>query len=171
MSPFPLNPALWQALFDEARACYPNEACGIVLGPPDAPDRWRFVPFENQQDRLHARDPERYPRDARTAYAMSPLKLHKAVEAAEAAGEALVAIAHSHPDHPSYFSRTDAAAASPFGTPTWPAAVQLVVSVFDGEVRDIKGFSWDGGGWPERPVEGPPALPGPPPGARPFGDV
>lgn len=166
-----LNPALTEALFAEARRCWPRECCGVVLGPRQDPERWRFVALENLQDRLHALDPERYPRDARVAYAMDPLKLQRLVDAAEAGGEALLAVVHSHPEHPSYFSATDAAAASPFGEPTFPEAAQIVISVFGGEVRDLKAFGWDGQGWPEIQVSGLPVLPGPPEGATIYGEV
>lgn len=165
-TPLVLTDSLCEALFAEARAAFPREACGVIVGPPGEPAALRFVRFDNLQDQLHAQDPEAHPRDARTAYAMHPLKLQRLVDAAEARGHALVAIAHSHPDHPAYFSRTDQAAAAPWGTPTYPQTTQLVVSVFGGEVRDLKGFAWDGQGWAERPLAGVPALPGPPPGAR-----
>jgi len=173
VSPLPLSPALYAAIAEEAAAAWPAEACGIVLGPADAPERWVFLRFDNLQDRNHALDPERYPRDARTAYAMDPLRLQRAVDAAEARGEALIAIVHSHPQHPSYFSATDRAAAAPFGLPSFPGAAQIVVSVYDREIRDLRAFSWDeqAEGWPERPVEGLPALPGPPQGATIFGEV
>ena len=166
-----LPPAARDAAFAEARAAYPREACGVVLGAPDAPETWRFVRMDNLADRLHALDPVAFPRDARTAYAMDPLKLERMVDQAVARGEALIAILHSHPDHPSYFSATDRAAAAPFGLPTYPDAWQGVISVFEGEVCDLKAFVWDGADWAERPLDGLPPLPGPPPGARIYGEV
>jgi proteasome lid subunit RPN8/RPN11 len=163
-----LNEALCRSIFDECVRCYPEEACGVVIGTPDRPGSWRYVPFENLQNELHARDPAAYPRDARTAFTMHPLKLQRLIEGAQATDEDLVAIVHSHPDHLSYFSEMDRRAAAPFGSPTYPQATQLVVSVFDGAVRDIKGFVFDGEVWPERPLEGVPALPGPPADAPPV---
>jgi proteasome lid subunit RPN8/RPN11 len=143
----------------------------VLTGELDRPDTLRFLAFENQQDALHASDPVAHPRDARTAYSMNPLKLQRLVDAEEAAGRALIAIVHSHPQHPAYFSRTDAAAAAPWGLPTWPQATQLVVSVYDGQVRDLKGFVWVEEDWQEQVLEGVPPLLGPPPGARPMGEV
>ena len=166
-----LTPALCEAIFAEAIAAWPREACGVVLGLPEKPETLRFQRFENLQDRLHALDPEAYPRDARTAYAMDPLRLDRLVRETEARGERLVAVVHSHPQHPSYFSRTDQAAAAPFGSPSYPEALQLVVSVYDQTVRDLKAFGWDGQGWPERALSGLPPLPGPPEGAAPLGEV
>ena len=36
----------------------------------------------------------------------------------------------------------DTAQATPFGEPSYPDALQVVVSVYDREVRDIKAFAW-----------------------------
>lgn len=166
LSPVSLSGSVFDAMFAEARACFPDECCGVVLA--DAFGLQRFVRFDNLQGRLHAADPERHPHSARTAFAFHPLKLQRLVDQTEGDGGSLVAVVHSHPQYPSYFSRTDKASAAPFGAPTFPDAAQLVVSVFDGEVRDVKAFSWDGDDWPERPLEGAPTLPGPPEGARPM---
>lgn len=166
-----LTHALCDALFDEAIAAWPNEACGVVIGPRDDPHKQRFVRFDNLQDRLHALDPEAYPRDARTAYAMDPLRLDRMLRDAESRGEALIAVVHSHPQHPAYFSATDRVAAAPFGAPSFPEAAQLVVSVHDRVVRELRAFAWDGADWVERRLGGVPALPGPVPGARILGDL
>lgn len=168
----PLSPSVYAAIFAEAARAWPNEACGVIVGPVNDPEEQRFVPFDNLQDRLHSMDPESHPRDARTAYAMDAFRLDRLIREAESRGEALIAVVHSHPQHPAYFSNTDrAAATSPFGGPTWPEAAQLVVSVYEREVRELRAFAWDGADWPERPLSGLPPLPGPPPGARILGDV
>lgn len=163
-----LAPKALEDAFAEARRCWPREACGILLGRREEPSAMSFVAFENLQDRLHAADPASFPRDARTAYAMDALRLERTVDAALARGEQLLAILHSHPQYPSYFSRTDRAAASPFGFPTWPDALQLVISVYDAEVRDLKAFRWDGEDWREQPLSGLQPLPGPPADALPL---
>ena len=51
---------------------YPNEACGIVIGPKGKPNAIGVFPIPNLQDELHAQDPERFPRRATTAYQMDP---------------------------------------------------------------------------------------------------
>jgi proteasome lid subunit RPN8/RPN11 len=137
-------PEALEAAFAEARRCWPREACGIFVGRPGELARSYFVAFENMQDRLHAADPVSFPRDARTAYSMDALRLERFVDAAVARGEQLLAIIHSHPQHPSYFSRTDRAAACPFGFPTYPDALQIVISVYDRVVHDLKAFRWEG---------------------------
>jgi proteasome lid subunit RPN8/RPN11 len=163
-----LDPETWEAIFAECRRCHPEEACGIVVGTPSAP---AWVRFDNQANRLHQADPQAWPRDARTSFSMHALQLQRRIDEAEAGGGRLWAVVHSHPQHPSYFSETDRRAAAPFGAPTFPDAVQVVVSVYDGEVREVRGFVWDGADWPEVALGGLPPLPGRPPGARILGDV
>jgi len=163
-----LSQELCDAMFDEARASFPKEACGVIVGERERADTWRFLRFDNLQDKMHALDPATYSRDARVAYYMHPLKLNRLVEQVREAGQDLLAIVHSHPGYPSYFSVTDQKAAAPMGTPTFPEAAQLVVSVYAGEVKDLKAFVWDGAGWPERELGGVPELPGPPEGAAIF---
>lgn len=171
MSPLELSSGVCEAMFAEASAVFPREACGVVVGPRGVPGQQRFVRFDNLQDELHQRDPERYPRDARTAFSMNALKLSRLISEVEGAGGALIAVVHSHPQHPSYFSDTDQRNAMAWGQPIYPDAVQLVVSVFDGEVRDLKGFVWSGEAWVEHTLVGVPPLAGPPPGAVIYGDI
>jgi proteasome lid subunit RPN8/RPN11 len=52
------------------------------------------------------------------------------------------AIYHSHPQHAAYFSAEDKKQATVWDEPSYPDATQIVVSVIDGEVREIKAFRW-----------------------------
>ena len=143
--PVLLPAAVDRAIRAEAERTYPDECCGILLWRAGDPDSLEAVPFENQQARLHAADPAGVPRDARTAYAFDALKLERALDAAAAEGRTLAAIFHSHPEHGAYFSETDRAAATPFGTATWPEAAQLVYSVMGGRSADAAAFRWEAG--------------------------
>jgi proteasome lid subunit RPN8/RPN11 len=163
-----LDASTWEAIFEECRRCHPDEACGVIVGTPDAPE---WVRFDNQANRLHRADPQAWPRDARTSFSMHALQLQRRIDEAEAHGGRLLAVVHSHPQHPSYFSETDRRAAAPFGTPTFPDAAQIVVSVYDREVREVRAFGWDGQDWQEGPLGGLPPLPGRPAGAVIRGDV
>jgi proteasome lid subunit RPN8/RPN11 len=145
-----------QALDDVRRhsiAEYPDECCGVIVS--FANGEQRALPVRNIQDEMHTKDPGRYPRTARTAYAGHPADLREALEAAEEPGNALTAFYHSHPDHDSYFSAEDTAQATPFGEPSYPDALQVVVSVYDRQVRVIKAFAWsaDDGAYVETPFE------------------
>jgi proteasome lid subunit RPN8/RPN11 len=122
-----------------AEADYPNEACGFVFGSGAT---FEVVPMENIQNRLHKEDPVTHTRDARTAYCFDPREMMEILAAREKAGVPLRAIYHSHPDHDAYFSETDSAAAAPFGEPSYPGVVHVVLSVRDKKVVDVKVFDW-----------------------------
>lgn len=157
-----LPPRVREALFEHLRAAWPREGCGVVVGPADTHDAWRFVAFDNLQDQLHAADPQAHPRDARTAWALDPLSLQELL--ASASDRTLVAIAHSHPQRPAYFSERDARGAAPWGTPTFPEAVHLVASVVDGQIRALRGYAWSDGDWTEVALSGVDDPAGQPPG-------
>ena len=135
-----LTEAAVAAVAAHARETWPEECCGVVLGGGRG-DRVHRIP--NVQNRLHARDPETFPRDARTAYTMDPGALEAVLEQAERSGLSLKAFYHSHPDHDAYFSDEDRACAAPFGEPTYPDAAQVVVSVRNGEVAGMAVYVWD----------------------------
>ena len=135
-----LDTDVWNGLVDHAVGEYPNECCGLLLRDPAG--AVEVVRVRNVQDEMHARDPARYPRTARTAYAGHPADLKNALERAERPGFALLGFYHSHPDHAAYFSEEDVAQATPFGEPSYPDAVQIVLSIYGREVKDVKAFAW-----------------------------
>jgi proteasome lid subunit RPN8/RPN11 len=123
-----------------ARETYPRECCGAVVAAPGADPA--VLRFRNIQDEMHASDPRNFPRDARIAYYPHPADLMAALALADEPRGRIVAFYHSHPDHGAYFSQEDVAQATPFGEPSYPGALQIVVSVYGAEVRDVKAFRW-----------------------------
>jgi [CysO sulfur-carrier protein]-S-L-cysteine hydrolase len=145
-----LSESALQQMIAEGRRCYPNEACGLVF---EGPAGVRVESVENVVDRYHAKDPERFARTARTAYLMDPRKQLAALEHAEAAGERLAAVYHSHADVGSYFSDEDRAQAlSAGGEPLLPGVEYLVLSIRAAGCDAIKSFRFEGGGWLERAI-------------------
>lgn len=134
-----LQEEAWNSIASHAQETFPDECCGVIfsLGSGD-----RVVPLKNIQNKLHALDPLTYPRTAVIAYAMDPLELDEVVRQAQANGERLKAFYHSHPNHDAYFSDEDKVFACPFGEPTFPDTVQIVISIFDGIVKTAKAFVW-----------------------------
>jgi len=130
---------------DEARAAYgrDEESCGLLLGPagdPLAVDE--AVPMENRANKLHALDPETYPRTGRMYFDIDPMKFERAVRGGEGSGRPVKVLYHSHLDVGAYFSETDAAAMTMGGdAPTYDLAY-LVTSVRAGTVDDRKLFVW-----------------------------
>ena len=125
-----LSETVLATIAEHALETYPEECCGVILGGDGGEEVHRL---ENIQNRLHATDPETFPRDARTAYTLDPRELETVLEQAERRGLAFKALYHSHPDHDAYFSAEDKACATPFGEPTYPDTAQIVISVMGGE--------------------------------------
>jgi proteasome lid subunit RPN8/RPN11 len=128
-----------QEICKHAEETFPEECCGIILsdGTTDYVQR-----LKNIQNQLHALDPQTYPRSAKIAYAMDPRELELVIDNAALNGAKLKAFYHSHPDHKAYFSAEDKAFASPFGEPSFPETAQIVISIYHGEVKDIRAYSW-----------------------------
>jgi len=126
--------ALAQAIVEHARAEYPNEACGVIVGSAPAaeggePLRWEPV-------RNAAASPYRYEID--------PDDLLRLTLATEEAGEEFWAIVHSHVASPARPSPTD------IGLAFYPDALYVLVSllelppeirawrILDGEVHEVE---------------------------------
>ena len=133
-------------VFEEARSGYERdeESCGFLVGPAAEPllvDG--HVPMENRAGKLHAHEPESYPRTGRTYFDLDPLAFDREVKAREARGEPVKVLYHSHLDAGAYFSETDASAATAGGDEPAYDLAYLVTSVRGGTVDDHKLFVWD----------------------------
>ena len=116
--------AMVQALIDQARAEYPNEACGLIIGDRPAADGGtarRFEPARNK-----AASPYRYEID--------PDDLYRIVVAADDADEVIWGIVHSHTHTPAVPSPTD------IGLAFYPDALYLLVSLSDDEADPTTGM-------------------------------
>ncbi len=106
------------------RAHWPEEACGLLAGPPAPalPTAQQWYPIENQ---LHSP----------TRYCMEPHALLAALLDMETHGLALVAIAHSHPHGPLHPSPTDVAEAY------YPEAVYLIAAPTTATTWETRAFN------------------------------
>ena len=134
-----LTQEAWTEISRHAQETFPEECCGIIFST-GATDQ--VVRVKNIQNRLHALDPQTYPRTAAIAYAMDPLELDSVIRQGEEKGRRLKAFYHSHPNHDAYFSDEDKAFATPFGEPTYPDAAQIVISIYNRVVKVISAFAW-----------------------------
>ena len=134
------------ALIEHLESVYPEEGCGLIF---EGPHGRRVVPMKNVYDKYHARLPEQFPRTNRTAYRMHELELQRAVEAAEAAGERLVAIFHSHCDVGAYFSKEDSDMAAPEGLEMRPGLKWVVIAVNRAKIAEYKVFTFAEGQFAE----------------------
>jgi [CysO sulfur-carrier protein]-S-L-cysteine hydrolase len=130
---------------------YPQEGCGVILrAGPEGP--WRIRPLPNAYDRYHSADPVRFPRTSRTAYLFEPrdwLALHLE---AEARGEQITCVFHSHVNGIADFSAEDRAQALAAGQPLLPDVSYLVVAVVAGQASGARLFRWVEGEFRDRPV-------------------
>lgn len=135
-----LQKSVIDKMTNHALDSYPEECCGIVTGDGQSQD---VHTCQNIQNRLHQEDPERYPRDARTAYTIEREEAEKIFSLAKKVGKDVIAFYHSHTDHEAYFSKMDKEVQTVFGEPEFPEAIHIVISVKDREVMDMKCFIWD----------------------------
>ena len=135
-----LNENVIAKIYQHALDAYPEECCGIITGNRQNQD----VHFcRNIQNRLHSEDPEKYPRDARTAYTVDRNEAERIFSSARERGHEVIAFYHSHVEFDAYFSEVNKEAQTVFGEPEFPEALHIIVSVKNKKINDIKYFKWD----------------------------
>ena len=112
-----LSADIVQALIDHARAEYPNEMCGLIVGDRAAADGGSPLRWEPTRNR--AASPLRYE--------IHPDDLLRLTIETENAGNEFWAIVHSHTHSPPRPSPTDV------GLAFYPDAIYLLVSLADAE--------------------------------------
>jgi proteasome lid subunit RPN8/RPN11 len=132
-------------MYTHARAIYPEECCGFLLGPADHPDIDEARPCVNEQNRYHALDPQRFPRTAREAYYLGGKDLRFLLESLSSLRPVKI-IYHSHPDVGAYFSAEDTRAAlgrEPDATaePQYPVD-HIVIDAQAERIAGAKLFRW-----------------------------
>jgi cysteine synthase B len=109
------------AVIAHATSTYPEECCGVLIGP-SAHQVTEAVPLENVQGQNRQR-----------RFVIDPAAYRAAETLADARGQVLVGFYHSHPDHPAMPSAFDLEHA-------WPNFSYPIVSVLDGRAADLR--SW-----------------------------
>ncbi len=130
-------------------ACYPEEGCGVVLQRAGGV---RWVALPNAYAAFARRDPAGFPRNARSAFLFEPAGWLALLREADARGERLACIVHSHPDGQAAFSAEDRAQAAPDGAPLFPGTAYLVVAVDKGHATGASWVRWQGGQFQAVPV-------------------
>ena len=138
---FTISSSLFDEIAAHALASFPEECCGLVVERDSELQVQRVTNIQNEK---HDKDPEAFPRTARTAYSMGPEAAPILV--AHGRGDLTVrAFYHSHPQHDAYFSDEDKLQATVWDEPSYPDAAQIVVSVYDGAIKETKAFQWSEG--------------------------
>jgi len=132
-SPVVLAPRVLHELASHARETDPEECCGLVTG--DGAERYREVwRCRNEMTTLHERDPLRYPRDGTRAFHMNEHDYLAVVRDAEARGQKVTAVYHSHVGFGVYFSALDREYAEHELFP-FPEADHIVLSLVEGRLE------------------------------------
>jgi proteasome lid subunit RPN8/RPN11 len=114
----------WAVMADHAKACFPRECCGILLGTVDGTARTATVsiPCRNA-----------YEGDQKDRFLLDPKDQVTAERRARESGLSVLGFFHSHPNEESYFSATDL-------MNSWPWYSNVVMSVKDGAVAYARSF-------------------------------
>ena len=114
-----------QKILDHARASYPHECCGILLGKMTSPKRIMDAVKAENTNKERAVD----------RYEMNPDELLKIEREARQAGLEVVGVYHSHPDHPSSPSEFDRQRG-------WPEYSYIIVAVKGGTETEAKSWTF-----------------------------
>ena len=131
-APIAIPTSLLQRCYEHGAGAYPDEGCGVLSGPANGEgvlDNWH--PLTNILNRLHAEDPEGYPRTAREGYVIDPGEMMRLEKSLAAEGRKIKVIVHSHVDVGAYFSEEDKTRALWAGEPIQPGIAYLVCGVKD----------------------------------------
>ena len=126
MSAAPLEHGVLAAVCAHLADAYPEEGCGVIL--------------EGGQGARVLRLRNAYAGDRRCGFAFEPTEWLQACLAADAAGEPVRWVFHSHVDGAATLSAEDRAAAAPGGQLLLPGVGQLVASVHAGRVREVRAY-------------------------------
>ena len=118
-----LPAAIRDAIVAQARAEYPNEACGLIVGDAPAADGGRALRFEPARNK--AASPYRYE--------IEPADLLRLTIATDDADEVFWGIVHSHTHTPAVPSPTDV------GLAFYPDALYVLVSLSEDEADPTTG--------------------------------
>jgi proteasome lid subunit RPN8/RPN11 len=128
-------------LCNHALESEPEECCGLLTGHRGE----RFANIyrcRNDMSARHTADPERYPRDGTRAFLMNEVDYVRAQADAEARGESVTAVYHSHVGAGAYFSEMDQEFAASAFFP-FPEASHIVLSVWEHRVAGAGIFERD----------------------------
>jgi proteasome lid subunit RPN8/RPN11 len=130
-------------VYTHAHKTYPEECCGLLMGPPGQDIVNEVVICENKQNQMHALDPATFKRTAEMAYFFGPDDL-KVLDLSLRKGQPRKTrvIYHSHCDVGAYFSASDRAAATMDGEPLYPVTYLVIDANIHG-VMGAKQYSWN----------------------------
>jgi proteasome lid subunit RPN8/RPN11 len=141
LPPATLPRRVWEELARHAADHPDEECCGLLSGNEET--RFRTVHrCQNVMTERHQQSPQDFPRDNREAFYVNEKDFLRAQDDAEAHGERLTAVYHSHVGFGVYFSELDQEFAGQERFP-FPNAAHIVISVESGRAREMGLFERD----------------------------
>jgi proteasome lid subunit RPN8/RPN11 len=133
-----LPPTVRRALYREARAQFPDEACGILLGQLEL-GRVRVNALRGATNSASS--------DRDLQFALSPYDIHCASQQARVAGWDIVGFFHSHPRGIARPSAQDWRDCNP-----WPGYVHLIAALDEHIHNDLTAWRHQPDGWRQQPI-------------------
>jgi proteasome lid subunit RPN8/RPN11 len=127
-----LSPSLVDAMVEHARACHPNEACGLLVGE----GRGSVVAFH----------PTTNSDASPSSFTIDPNDHFRVMKDAEASGLEITGVFHSHTHSAPYPSPTDRRQAA---DPEW---VNLILGMADPAIPALRGWWIESGKVTEEPL-------------------
>jgi [CysO sulfur-carrier protein]-S-L-cysteine hydrolase len=138
MTPIAIPKFVLETVYDHARATFPDECCGYLIGPRDAAAVDGAVLCRNaQQDGEHPTAPDR---DADTGFVIAGGELFTFAKSFAGERPARV-VYHSHTNGRAYFSEVDRDVAASAAGPHYPVQ-HLVVGVTAEGLTEAAQFAW-----------------------------
>ena len=145
ITPIAIPKFVLAAVYEHARASFPDECCGYLVGPRDSATVDGAVTCRNaQRDGDHPTHPER---GADTGFVISGAELLAFARTLDGDRPARI-LYHSHTNGRAYFSEVDRAASATDAGPHYPVQ-QLVVGVTAEGLTEAAQFAWSDGGFVE----------------------
>jgi len=110
----------YEGIIKHAESGYPNEVCGVLIGKDGEITDFKECRNLNQER-------------ARDRYRLDPISFIEADNWARSNGMDILGIYHSHPDHPSKYSKFDRKMASPH----W---AYIILSIYNGKYIDARAW-------------------------------
>lgn len=138
MTPIAIPHGVLALVYEHARAAFPDECCGYLVGPRHGASVEAAVVCRNaQRDGDHPTHPDR---DADTGFVISGSELFAFARSLDGDHPARV-VYHSHTNGRAYFSEVDRQVASSAAGPHYPVQ-HLVVGVTATGITEAAQFAW-----------------------------
>ncbi len=122
-----ISPEAWDLMVNHAQKCYPNECCGILIGPESGGKRLATIAVACRNA---------YEGEQKDRFLIDPRDQIAAERQSRELGAGVLGFFHSHPDEGAYFSQTDL-------KNHWPFYSNVVMSVRAGIFADAKCYRID----------------------------